>query len=154
MPSALSDGFYFISPAVNGHPITIARELVPGALAPVKWEEAFVGPYYSAVTRVWRAVPPTSEYVALGFVSMTRPSIDDIPLQPPAWLGGQFRAVHKRALTGAASDSVSSWSYWSSTNRVVYAVDYRYWNADVELPHKSDCYVLDPQMTIKDWSGW
>ncbi|KAI0091169.1 hypothetical protein BDY19DRAFT_934228 [Irpex rosettiformis] len=152
-PTTRSDGFYFVSPAVSGVSATLARELVPGALAPVKWVEAFVGPYYkNAYTRVWRAVPPTSDYVALGFVSMTRDSVSQLPAQPPASLADQFRAVHKLALTGA-SKGVSQ-TFHSSGNRVVFSVDYRYWHADLEIPVKSDCFVLDPKMTIKDWSGW
>ena len=150
--TARSDGFYCISSGLGYQPSTIARELVPGALAPVKWVEAFVGPYYKGFTRVWRAVPPTSDYVALGVVSMTRSSLSQIPAQPPASLGDQFRAVHKRALTGAALGP--TWNYKSSGTRVVYAVDNRYWYADLEIPAKGDCFALDPKMTIKDWSGW
>ncbi|KAI0091170.1 hypothetical protein BDY19DRAFT_686686 [Irpex rosettiformis] len=152
-PVARSDGFYLLSPSPGDGEATTARELVPGALAPVKWEEAFVGPYYkNAYTRVWRAIPPTSDYIALGFVSMTRSSISEIPAQPPASLADQFRAVHKLALTGA-SKGVSQ-IFHSSGNRVVFEVDYRYWHGDTEVPVKSDCFVLDPKMTIKNWSGW
>ncbi|KAI0766732.1 hypothetical protein BC629DRAFT_1596249 [Irpex lacteus] len=147
-----SDGFYLITLQFK-HPQYHRQGACPGALAPVKWEEAFVGPYYSdSVTRVWRAIPPTSDYVALGFVSMTRKSIGDIPAQPPASLAGSFRAIHKLALTGAAVGAHAV--FHSSGNRVVYWVDYRYWYADIEVPEKSDCYVLDPKMTIKNWSGW
>ena len=151
---ARSDGFCFISSGAGSRPATLARELVPGALAKVKWVEAFVGPYYSGFTRVWKAIPPTSDYVALGTVSMTRSSLDQIPSQPPESLASQFRAVHKRALTGAAYGVPDNWVYHSSGTRVVFAVDFRYWTADLEVPVKSDCFVLDPKMTIKDWSGW
>ncbi|KAI0696241.1 hypothetical protein BC835DRAFT_1414356 [Cytidiella melzeri] len=149
-----SDGWYFISPAYEGTKCTLAKELVPGALAPVKWVEAYVGPYYSSkVTRFWRAVPPTSDYVALGCVAMMGYSANDIPKEPPAELAGQFRAVHKRALTGAVHGVLENWIYRSTQNRMVFAVDMRYWLADLEVPLKGDCYVLDPKMTVKDWIG-
>ena len=150
---ARSDNFYLISPGLGSKPVTLGREMVPGALAVVKWVEAFVGPYFQdASIRVWKAVPPTDDYVAMGIVAMTRTSLGDIPAQPPAALADRFRAVHKRALTGASLGPTAI--YKSSGTRVVYAVDNRYWYADMELPLKSDCYALDPKMTVSDWSGW
>ncbi|KAI0696461.1 MAC/Perforin domain-containing protein [Cytidiella melzeri] len=154
-PTTRSDGWYFISPAISGTKCVLAKDLVPGALAPVKWVEAYVGPYNQGdkVTRFWRAVPPTSDYVALGCVAMMGNSAREIPSQPPAELASQFRAVHKRALTGAVY-GVLNWIYSSTQNRKIFAVDTRYWFADLEIPLKGDCYVLDPQATVKDWSGW
>jgi hypothetical protein len=128
---------------------------VPGALAPVTWVEAFVVnlTHLNKASRFWRAVPPTSDYIALGFVAMTKDKIEDIPAQPPAELTGQFRAVHKRALS-AATRGAEPWKWDGPGNRKLFAVDFRYWFADLEVPRKEDCFVLDPKMAIKEWTGW
>ncbi|KAI0341925.1 hypothetical protein BDW22DRAFT_1345703 [Trametopsis cervina] len=152
-PPARSDSWYMISSGLGGTEAVLAKELVPGALSPVGWEEAYLGPYYSdKVTRVWRAVPPTDQYLALGTVAMTGDSGYSLPSQPPDWLAGRFRAVHKRALTTATVGVTGH--YDSNPPDEIYWVDYRYWNADTELPRDQDCFVLSDSMTVKDWSGW
>jgi hypothetical protein len=131
----------------------IVSELVPGALAEVKWEEIFVASYYSSkVTRFWKAIPPTPDYVAMGCVAMTGTSVSAIPKQPPAELVKRFRAVHKSALTQATYGVYGI--YHSDGPRVVYGVDYRYWFADVELPFKEDCLRLDPKGAVLEGNGW
>lgn len=152
---ARSDGWYFLSPGSMGNNSTpiIGKELVPGALAPVKWAEIFTDRApYQRFTRFWKAVPPTSDYVALGFVAMQGSSVNALPAQPPASLADQFRAVHKLALTGASKGATLSTQTLSGQK--FFAVDYRYWLADREVPVKGDCFVLDPKMAIKDWQGW
>lgn len=150
-----SDDWYFLSPSIQGTLPILARELVPGALAPVKWMEAFTGPSSSSnrVTRFWKAIPPTSDYIAIGFVAMTGSSANAIPSQPPASLAGRFRAVHKLALTGAARGVTNSYQYQGNGGRV-FRIDYRYLLADIELPVQGDSFALDPKMIIRDWSGW
>ncbi|KAI0341912.1 hypothetical protein BDW22DRAFT_1429431 [Trametopsis cervina] len=153
-PKDATDTWYMVSSGLGGTAAVLGQELVPGALAPVTWEEAFVGPYYSsAVTRVWRAVPPTSDYYVFGCVAMTGDSADTLPKQPPASLAGRFRAVHKCALT-QASVGVANWHYDSNPPDEIYAVDYRYWNAGTALPKKEDCLVFDSKNARKDWNGW
>lgn len=83
---------------------------------------------------------------------MTGSSASAIPKQPPESLAGQFRAIHKRALTGASKGATSVWH--TENNRVVFATDYRFYLAELEVPPKGDMFVLDPKMTVKDWSGW
>lgn len=151
-----SDGWYWISPSVLKTPATLVKELVPGALAPVTWVEAFVATYFGRVTRFWRAVPPTLDYIAVGFVAMAGSSASAIPSQPPADLAGQFRAVHKLAMTGASTGVPDNWVYhnYDDRKKMVFAVDYRYWLADLEVPRKADLFVLDPKMTIQEWRRW
>ncbi|KAI0682376.1 hypothetical protein BC835DRAFT_1424502 [Cytidiella melzeri] len=153
-PATRTDGWYFISPTLAGGPCTLAKELVPGALAPVKWVEVFVAPYYDEkVTRVWKAVPPTSDYVALGFVAMSGKSASQIPLQPPAALAGQFRAVHKRALTVDTNGVGDNLIFQGPQNHLVFAVGARYWLTDVKIPPPEDCFVLDPKVAVLDWDN-
>jgi hypothetical protein len=154
--TAPTTGWHFITPGLGGGdsrlPI-IVSELVVGALAPVKWEEVFVAKYFSdKVTRFWRAIPPTSDYVAMGCVGMTGTSASSIPEQPPAELADRFRAVHKRALTGA------KWGvyglYTGDEGRKIYGIDGRYWFAGYELPFKEDCFMLDPKGAQLEGDGW
>jgi hypothetical protein len=133
-------------------PITV-YELVTGALAPVKWEEVFVGNYYSdKVTRFWRAIPPTPDYVAMGCVGTTGTSASSIPEQPSPELANRFRAVHKRALTSA------EWGiygiYYGDGKRKIYAIDGRYWFVGYELPFTEDCLRLDPKGAQLEGDGW
>ncbi|KAF9030960.1 hypothetical protein BDZ89DRAFT_1132088 [Hymenopellis radicata] len=152
-PANRVDEWYYITPGAGTEPSIIISELVSGALAPVKWEEIFVAPFYSSkVTRFWKAIPPTPDYVAMGCVAMTGTSASAIPSQPPAALAGRFRAVHKSALTQSKNGVYGI--YHSDGPRVVYAVDYRYWFADVELPFKEDCLRLDPKGAVLEGSGW
>jgi hypothetical protein len=149
------DGWYWISPGVGGDAPTIAKELVPGAFAQVTWTEVFVATYNSgdqSVTRFWRAVPPTSDYVALGFVAMSGSSASAIPSQPSDSLAGRFRAVHKRALTGASTGVTEVFSNDDNPSQTLFSVDNHYWLADIGTPHKEDLYVLDPKSTIQEWS--
>ncbi|KAI0696446.1 hypothetical protein BC835DRAFT_1414277 [Cytidiella melzeri] len=44
-PTNRNDVWYYITPSHNQYSPVIVTELVPGALAPVKWERAFIGPY-------------------------------------------------------------------------------------------------------------
>jgi hypothetical protein len=131
---------------------------VPGALAPVKWKIAFDAHHgnLNLMTRFWRAVPPTSDYVALGFVAMSG-ILGQLPSNPVEEVAGQFRAVHKRALTGA-SIGVPNDGYifrnYSNPKQMIFMVEARYSFADLEIPPKSDMFVLDPKMVNKEWSGW
>jgi hypothetical protein len=154
--TAPATGWYFITPGyfgLSGRLPIIVSELVAGALAPVKWEEVFVGNYYSdKVTRFWRAIPPTPDYVAMGCVGMTGTSASSIPKQPPPELADRFRAVHKRALT-SAKDGVNN-VYWDDEGRKIYAIDARYWFAGYELPFKEDCFRLDPKGAQLEGDGW
>lgn len=123
----------------------------------MKWAEVYVAScYWGQVTRFWKAIPPTKDYIALGFVALTAPKVEDLPAQPPATLVDQFRAIHKRALTGAVRGTPDDWVYrnGADTNRMVFAVDYRYWLADLEVLRREDSFVLDPKMSVKDWTGW
>jgi hypothetical protein len=150
------DEWYYITP---GGPVStrqipiIVSEMVPGALAEVKWEEIFVARYYNdKFTRFWKAIPPTPDYVAMGCVAMIGKSVSAIPKQPSPELVKRFRAVHKRALTRAKTGVYPA--YNTDGPWVVYGVDYRYWFADVELPFNEDCLRLDPKGTVLEGSGW
>lgn len=88
-----------ISLSVGGRAAVIAQELVPLRLSN-GWKSMY------CILRICRKprysnMEGYTDYVALGFVAMTGPSIQNIPSQPPASLTDQFRAVHKAALTGA-----------------------------------------------------
>jgi hypothetical protein len=154
--TAPATGWYFITPGYGTlwpkWPI-IVSELVPGALAPVKWEEVFVGRYSShQVTRFWRAIPPTPDYVAMGCVGLTGTSASSIPKQPPPELADRFRAVHKRALTGAKQGVHGT--FYGDEGRKIYGIDGRYWFAGYELPFKEDCFRLDPKGAQLEGDGW
>ncbi|KAI0683226.1 hypothetical protein BC835DRAFT_1423503 [Cytidiella melzeri] len=147
-----TDAWYFVTPGVDTRESVLVKELVPGALAPVKWVVVFDGTYRSRSTRFWTAVPPTSDYVALGCVGMTG---WDLPDQPPESLAGRFRAVHKRALSEAHSQDGVDHVWRGEKNHLLYSVDYRYLYADTDVPPKKDCFVLDEKMTVKEgWVGW
>ena len=129
----------------------IASELVPGALAPVKWEISFVGQYWSASrTTFWRAIPPTPDYVALGCVACTYPASASAPSQPPDNVASRFRAVHKRALTTPASSLSPIYNAYNSKG-VAYGVESRYISAATALPLKADCYKLDPKNSVQEF---
>ncbi|KAI0690007.1 hypothetical protein BC835DRAFT_1418097 [Cytidiella melzeri] len=151
-PGNRSDGWYYITPALSTQGAVIVSELVPGALAEVKWQEIFAtpGPYFKD-TRFWRAIPPTPDYVAMGVVAVTTSSAAPYPLQPPAALVDHFRAVHKSALT-AATKGVET--IYRNGNNKFFSVDNRYWFADTQLPLELDCYKLDPKGVILEGSGW
>lgn len=132
----------------------LARELVPGALAPVRWVEVFTGPApNNRITRFWRAIPSTPDYIAIGFIAVTGNSATAIPSQPPASLAGRFRAIHRLALTGAVRGVTYSSPNQGRGGRV-FQIDYRYCLADIELPIQGDSFVLDPKLTRRDWSDW
>lgn len=143
-----------MSPGLGGRPATIASELVPGALAPVKWEPAFIGSCHGGNTHTtyWRAIPPTSDYIALGCVASMTPASSSNPTQPPDSIARRFRAVHKRAITAAKNGVTTSWKYYNYPQDVVYIIDGRYVHGDTALPHKSDCYILDPKNTVEESS--
>ena len=84
---------------------------------------------------------------------MTGRSANDIPSQPPAALAGRFRAIHKLALTGSARGVTDSYQE-EGRRGIIYLVDHRYVLGGTELPFQGDTFVLDPKMTIRDWSGW
>jgi hypothetical protein len=152
--AASDSGWHFITPGFRDSEVPIiVSELVKGALAPVKWEEIFVSDAYdSKVTRFWRAIPPTPDYVAMGCVGMTGTSASSIPKQPPPELADHFRAVHKRALTGA-KEGVYNVKY-DPEGRMIYAIDARYWFVGYELPFAEDCLRLDPKGAQLEGSGW
>lgn len=105
------------------------------------------------ITRFWKAVPPNSNYIALGFVAMTSHSASAIPSQPPAALAGRFRAIHKLALTGSRVGATNPYQN-QGRGVIVFRIDWRYLLADDKLPARDDTFVLDPKTTIRDWSGW
>lgn len=145
-----------ISPGLGSIPAVIASELVPGALAPVKWEVEFVGSYNPTKehTIFWRALPTSSDYLAVGCVASMVPANSSIPSQPPANIAARFRAVHKRALTAPAKDLTPLYHYYSDTvtQNVVFGVDGRYIQANTTIPNKADCYILDPKNTVEEFS--
>ena len=138
------------------NPAFIGSELVPGALAPVKWEKICEGFSYKS-TRVtfWRAIPPTSDYLALGCIASANPWSSDAPSQPPDSIAARFRAVHKRALTTATGKTFPI--YWithpSGTGNVgaVFGMDGRFISAETVLPNKVDCYKLDPKNVVQEY---
>lgn len=153
---------------VGTAPAVIVEELVPGALAPVKWEKAFDGPtteftkliqFFPALpkfTRFWRAIPPTSDYVALGFVCVSEPEKESLPLQPPAELADRFRAVHKRALKPAVDGPTTTYVMVGNSGYMVFAIDSCYWLAGNQKPFKEDSFVLnlDKKVVVKEGDGW
>ncbi|KAI0684447.1 hypothetical protein BC835DRAFT_1310575 [Cytidiella melzeri] len=151
-PANRSDGWYLISSGLGGYGAVIVKELVPGALAQVKWEEIWVTPGpYSKSTRFWRAIPPTPDYLAMGVVAVMASSASALPSQPPAALAGNFRAVHKSALTAAVTGATRQRSY---QNHRFFGVDMRYWFADTQFPPKLDCFRLDPKGVVLEGDGW
>ncbi|KAI0086753.1 hypothetical protein BDY19DRAFT_958469 [Irpex rosettiformis] len=159
-PNNRADQWYFISPGMGlkdfDRPCIIAKELVPGALAPVRWIHLFdTSRGYGQATRFWRAVPPTPDYVALGCVAHTMYTNDpSFPSQPSESLAGQFRAIHKRALTGAKDGATWIRNNVGNMNRLAFYADYRYVLADTEIPPQEDVFVLDPKMCVRGWTGW
>ncbi|KAI0693082.1 hypothetical protein BC835DRAFT_1416168 [Cytidiella melzeri] len=151
-PDYNSDGWYFISPGLGGCGAVIVKERVPGALAKVKWQEIFTVPATDTpgieppATRFWRAIPPSSDYLAMGVVAAFAFTARHLPSQPSASLADHFRAVHKSAL--AAAERGVSIEY-KPNNRHFFAIDGTYWFAGKYLPLRQDCLRLDPEMV--DW---
>ncbi|KAI0685524.1 hypothetical protein BC835DRAFT_1421168 [Cytidiella melzeri] len=154
-PSNRSDGWYYITPAATQTSAVVVQELVPGALAPVKqWQLMFLTPGpYSSQTAVWRAIPPSPDYVAMGVVCYTISGNSSLPLEPPPSLAGHFRAVHKSALTAAVNGVTWYANYWYE-DRKFFSIDKRYWFADTQFPLKADCFRLDPKGVIQEGDGW
>ncbi|KAI0689992.1 hypothetical protein BC835DRAFT_210307 [Cytidiella melzeri] len=151
-PGNRSDGWYYITPAVSTNGAVIVKELVPGALAEVEWKEIFVAPgAYSRSVRFWRAIPPTTDYLAMGVVAVMASSAGALPSQPPEALVGHFRAVHKSALTAALRGVTTRYVY---ENRWFFCVEKRYWFADTQLPLLLDCFKLDPKAVVLEGDGW
>ncbi|KAI0684449.1 hypothetical protein BC835DRAFT_1422312 [Cytidiella melzeri] len=150
-PANRSDGWYLISSGLGGYGAVIVKELVPGALAQVKWEEIWVTPGDSKFTRFWRAIPPTPDYLAMGVVAVMASSASALPSQPPAALAGNFRAVHKSALTAAVTGATRQRTY---QNHRFFGVDMRYWFADTQFPLKIDCFRLNPKGVVLEGEGW
>ncbi|KAI0087156.1 MAC/Perforin domain-containing protein [Irpex rosettiformis] len=153
-PTNRTSDWYVISPGLGGIPPVIASELVPGALAPVKWEQAFIGWNSGRRTRTtfWRALPPTSDYIAMGCVASMNPAESSVPSQPPASVASRFRAVHKRALTTPAKSLTPVYRNYGEKQGVVYAVEGRYVSAETVLPNERDCYILDPKNVVEEFS--
>jgi hypothetical protein len=72
---------------------------------------------------------------------MTKEKLEDIPAQSPDEIVGQFRVVHKRALS-VAIQGTGLWLYDGPGDRKLYAIDSRYWFADFGLPPIDDCSVF------------
>ncbi|KAI0088021.1 MAC/Perforin domain-containing protein [Irpex rosettiformis] len=156
-PTNRSGDWYFVSPGAtitqiisilqglpaDEYPAVIVSELVPGALAPVKWEKACDSPG----ARFWRAVPPTSDYVALGAVGMSG-DFAQIFNQPPEEVANRFRAVHKSALTSAEYGVQDVYSSPFAENCKIFSVDGQYWYADTAPLNRLDCMRLDPKNVI------
>ncbi|KAH7904462.1 MAC/Perforin domain-containing protein [Hygrophoropsis aurantiaca] len=137
-------------------PITVS-ELVPGALSPVKWKEAFTAGFPGmeniATLKFWRAEPPTPDYVVLGSVGtvVTIYAPFQISVEPFQTLfpglgpelpdiAKQVRAVHKSALTKAKSLDVF---FDLGDAKKIYAVDKMFLLAGRGL-HLDDLYAFDP----------
>ena len=105
----------------------------------------------------WRAIPPTSDYVAMGSIASINPMIAIPPSQPPANIAARFRAVHKRALTTFTGSTTPI--YWitdpsaSGIAGVVYGLDSRFISADTVLPNHADCYRFDPKNVVEENRG-
>ena len=127
------------------YPAIIASEIVAGALAPVKWELACeqVNKDLTA-TGFWRAIPPTSDYVALGSIGFNGTLIS-IAMGPPEQLASRFRAVHKRALKAASSGVTDVYTSAANDKCKIFSVDDRYWYADRATLDKRDCVIFDPE---------
>ncbi|KAI0685508.1 hypothetical protein BC835DRAFT_1421152 [Cytidiella melzeri] len=147
-----SDGWYYISPGLGPYPAVIVKELVTGALATVKWQEIItVEGRYSTSTRFWRAIPPTSDYLAMGVVGVTASSLAELPSQPPPALTGPFRAVHKNALAAAKVGVTYTYSYG---HHKCFAIDYIYWSAGTKVPLDQGCFRLYPTTVTLEGEGW
>ncbi len=152
-----SDDWYFVSPGAivvdplpdqGEFPAVIASELVPGALAPVKWEKACDGLVGAMVeARFWRAIPPSSDYVALGAVGMS--GVESVLYdQPPEDLVRGFRAVHKRALASAEKGVEATYTCSWNERCKIFNVDGKYWYADTAPLNKQDCMRFDTKNVI------
>lgn len=150
-----SGDWFYITPGVelerargDERPAVIASELVQGALAPVKWEKACDGDATGDVlARFWRAVPPTTDYVALGAVGVGGYDASTYD-QPPDELVARFRAVHKSALAAAEHGVESVRTSMFNPNCKIFGVDDKYWYADTVTLNKLDCKRLDPENVI------
>ena len=104
----------------------------------------------------WRAIPPTSDYLALGGVASINPRGFNPPSQPPANIVARFRAVHKRAITAFTGKTTPI--YWitnpsgSGTAGAVYGLDSRFISADTVLPNQADRYRFDPKNVVEEYS--
>ncbi|KAI0685525.1 hypothetical protein BC835DRAFT_516999 [Cytidiella melzeri] len=127
-PRNRSDGWYYITPGLLAGSAVIVTELVPGALAPVKWQLMYITPGRDSLS-------------------------SGIPLQPPASLAGHFRAVHRSALTAAAT-GVTWYPSYSYEDCKFFSIDNRYWFADTQFPLKEDCFMLDPKGVVQEGDGW
>ncbi|KAI0812731.1 MAC/Perforin domain-containing protein [Irpex lacteus] len=156
-PTSRSDDWYFVSPGAivvdplpdqGEFPAVIASELVPGALAPVKWEKACDGLVGATVeARFWRAIPPSSDYVALGAVGMS--GVESVLYdQPPEDLVRGFRAVHKRALASAEKGVEATYTCSWNERCKIFNVDGKYWYADTAPLNKQDCMRFDTKNVI------
>ena len=153
---ARSDDWYWVTPGSEGDGLILVKELVSGALAPVKWEHLYTDrdPKDEYRTTFWRAIPPTRDYVALGYVGFTVwGKGGETPKEPPT-IAQRFRAVHKKCLTGSSLQITSIGPLGRRPELFSFIVDYRYNYVDYEPPRQFDFYVLDPKMTIRDWEGW
>ena len=127
------------------YPAIIASELVAGALAPVKWELACDQLNKDGTAAgFWRAIPPTSDYVALGSIGLDGDAMS-IAMGPPEPLASQFRAVHKRALKAASSGVTDVYTSAINDKCKIFCVDGRYWYADRATLDKRDCVIFDPE---------
>lgn len=136
----------------------MASELVPGALSPVKWEKAFEGAFYIFRTTFWRAIPPTPDYLAMGYIATKGYLPTASPSQPPANIAALFRDVHKRALTPFTGETtpvhrVPAPCDKHKTVGVVYSLDGRFSLADTVLPNEGDLYKFDPKKVTEESSS-
>ncbi|KAI0683623.1 hypothetical protein BC835DRAFT_1423177 [Cytidiella melzeri] len=145
------DGWYLISLGLTGtiglsetFPVILAQELVPGALAQVTWEVILTVPAKAEKrhTRFWRAIPPTSDYVAMGVFAFTDLS-GNHKSQPPEKLVRYFRAVHKSAL--AASSVTLEYSFRENK---YFCVGNTHWFAGKQLPREKDLFTLHSPMVV------
>ncbi len=150
-----TNDWYYISPGlrrvqdtgdIKDFPAVIASELVPGALAQVTWEKAC--DVNGHLARFWRAIPPTSDYVALGAVGTYDYDATSND-QPPAELVARFRAVHKSALAASTSGVDYVRTMYASDGKI-FGVDSTYWYADTATLNKLDCKRLDPKNVIME----
>ncbi|KAI0685506.1 hypothetical protein BC835DRAFT_1421150 [Cytidiella melzeri] len=145
------DGWYLISLGLTGtiglsetFPVILAQELVPGALAQVTWEVILTVPAKAEKrhTQFWRAIPPTSDYVAMGVFAFTDLTGNQ-KSQPPEELVRYFRAVHKSAL--AASSVTLEYSF---RDNKYFCVGNTHWFAGKRLPREKDLFTLHSPMVI------
>ncbi|KAH7904771.1 MAC/Perforin domain-containing protein [Hygrophoropsis aurantiaca] len=116
----------------------VVSEEVPGALSPVKWEEAFTAIYTLTAAplqaKFWRAIPPTPDYAVLGCIGISGVNVD-----LPDRIAKQVRAVHKSALT-KAKDLSKLGDF--GTAKYLYYVDDQFCLPGPGL-HVEDCYNFD-----------